>query len=185
MRLVNYNQERLKKFLENAKDDGFVVQRTPTLNLFQTEKIINAIIDKAGLESTEQALTLLAIIFQKGSTARHCDGNREAEIQGKRLRLKTMRDCMRNVGLPRMERRLASYLATPIYKVCSSLNIPGNLARAILNNETTILTNVMDQDKAWMSDFQNDNEDCPERIRQLISNHFKNKKQSQNRNQKS
>jgi hypothetical protein len=92
---------------------------------------------------------------------------------------------MRNVGLPRMERRLARSLATPIYKVCSSLNIPGNLARAILNNETTILTNVMDQDKAWMSDSQNDNKDCPERIRQLISNHFKNKKQSQNQNQKS
>jgi hypothetical protein len=91
---------------------------------------------------------------------------------------------MRNVRLPRMEHRLARSLTTPIYKGCSSLNIPGNLARAILNNETTILTNVMDQDKAWMSDFQNDNKDCPERIRQLISNHFKNKKQSQNRNQK-
>lgn len=81
---MQYNQERLKKFLENAKDDGFVVPRTPTLNVFQTEKITNAIIDKAGLESTEQALTLLAIIFQKGGTARHCDGNLEAEVQGKR-----------------------------------------------------------------------------------------------------
>ena len=146
------------------------------MNSFQTEKIVDAIIDETGLESTEQALTLLAIIFQKGGTARQCDGNLEAEVQGKKLRLKTVRDCMRNVGLPRMERRLARSLATPIYEVCSSLNIPGNLARAILNNETT---NVTDKDKAWMSDFQNDNEDCPERIRQLISNHFKNKKQSQ------
>ena len=83
------------------------------------------------------------------------------------------------------ERRLARSIATPIYKICSFLNIPGNLARAILNNETTILPNLTDEDKAWLSDFQSDNEDCPDRIRQLISNHFKNKKQSQNRNQKS
>ena len=185
MQYNKYNQERLKQFLENAKDEGFVVPRTPTLSPLQTEKIVDAIMDETGLKSTEQALTLLAIIFQKGGTARQCDGNLEAEVQGKKLRLKTVRDCMRNVGLPRMERRLARSLATPIYEVCSALNIPGNLARAILTNETTKLTNVTDQDKAWMSDFQNDNEDCPERIRQLISNHFKNKKQSQNRNQKS
>ena len=180
MRYNNYNQEKLKQFLETAKDEGFVVPRTPILSTIQTGKIVDAIIDETGLESTEQALILLAIIFQKGGTARQCDGNLEAEVQGKKLRLKTVRDCMRNMGLPRMERRLARSLATPIYEVCASLNIPGNLARAILNNET----NVTDSDKAWMSDFQNDNEDCPERIRQLISNHFKNKKQSQNRNQK-
>jgi hypothetical protein len=54
---------------------------------------------------------------------------------------------MRDVGLPRMERRLARSLATQIYKVCSSLNISGNCARAILNNKTTILTNVTDKDK--------------------------------------
>lgn len=83
MQLVNYNQERLKRFLENAKDDGFVVPRIPILNLFQIEKIINAIIDKAGLESIEQALTLLTSIFQKVGTARHCDENLEAEVQVK------------------------------------------------------------------------------------------------------
>ena len=185
MQYNNYNQERLKQFLENAKDDGFVVPRTPTLNAIQTGKIIEAIIDETGLESTEQTLTFLAIIFQKGGTARQCDGNLEAEVQGKKLRLKTVRDCMRNVGLPRIERRLAHSIATPIYKICSFLNITGNLARAILNNETTILPNLTDEDKAWMSDFQSDNADYPDRIRQLISNHFKNKKQSQNRNQKS
>ena len=173
-----YNLERLKQFLDNAKDQEFVVPKALTLSTFQTEKIIYAIIDKAGLESTEQAWTLLAIIFQKGGTTKQCDENLEAEVQGKKLRLKTVRDCMKGVGLPRMERRLARFLATQIYKVCSSLNISGNLARAILNNETTILTNVTNEDKVWMSDFQNDNEDCPERIRQLISNHLKTKKQS-------
>jgi hypothetical protein len=53
-----------------------------------------------------------------------------------------------------MERRLARFLTTPIY------NIRGNLARAIMNNETT---NVMDRDKAWKSDLQNDNENCPKK----------------------
>ena len=175
-RYNNYNQEKLKELLENAKSDGFVVPRAPALNSVQTEKIVNGIIDETGLESTEQALILLAIIFQKGGTTGLCDRTLEAEVQGKKLRLKTVRDCMRNVGLPRMERRLARSLATPIYEVCASLNIPGNLARAILNNEAAILTNVTDADKAWMSDFQSDNQDCPEAIRQLISNHLKNKK---------
>ena len=184
-RYNNYNQEKLKELLENAKSDGFVVPKAPTLNSVQTEKIVDAIIDETGLESTEQALILLAIIFQKGGTTGLCDKTLEAEVQGKKLRLKTVRNCMRNVGLPRMERRLARSLATPIYKVCASLNIPGNLARAILNNEAAILTNVTDADKAWMSDFQSDNQDCPEAIRRLISNHLKNKKQPQNRNQKS
>lgn len=169
----NYNQERLKEFLTNAKDDGLVVPRTPILNTFQTEKIINAVIDEAELDCKEQALILLAILFQKGGTARQCDDNLEAEVQGKKLRLKKVRDYMREVGFVRIERRLARSLATLIYEVCSSLKIPGNLARVILNNETNMLTDATDEDRAWMSDFQNDNEDCPERIRQLINSHLK------------
>jgi hypothetical protein len=168
-----YNQERLHELLTNAKDDGLVVPRAQILDTPQTEKIINAVIDEAGLDSTEEALILLAIIFQKGGAARQCDGNLEAEAGGKKLRLETVRDCMRGVGLAGMEWRLARSLATPIYEVCSSLNIPGNLTHAILNNETAMLMNATDRDKAWMSDFQNDNEDCPERIRQLIDIHFK------------
>ena len=175
-----YNQERLQEFLTNAKDDRLVVPRTQILNTLQTEKIVNAVINEAGLSSTEEALILLAIIFQKGGAARQCNGNLEAEVGGKKLRLKTVRDCIKDVGLAGMEWRLARSLATPIYEVCSSLNIPGNLAHAIINNETNTLTNVTDKDKAWMSDFQNDNENCPKRIRQLINIHFKNKNQSQN-----
>lgn len=142
------NLEKLKQFLDNAKDEGFVVLRALTFNAFQTAKIVDAIIDEAGLESTEQALTFLAIIFQKGGTARQSDGNLEAEVQGKKLRLKTVRDCMRDVGLARMERRLDRSLATPIYKVCSFLNIPGNLTRALFNSETNILTNITNKGKA-------------------------------------
>ena len=144
----SHNKERLKQFRENAKDAGFVVPGTLTLNSSQTEKVVDAIMEEAGLDSTEQALTLFAILFQEGGTARECDRKLEAEVQGKKLRFQTVRDCMRDFRLPRMERRLARSLATPIYEVCSSLNIPGNLARAILNNETTILTNVTDEDKA-------------------------------------
>ena len=98
----------------NVIDDGpGVAIKTPILNKFQTEKIINAVIDEAGLDSTEQALVLLAIIFQKGGS----DGNLESELQCKKLKLKTVRDCMRNVGLARMEQRLTRSLATPIDKV--------------------------------------------------------------------
>jgi hypothetical protein len=111
-----YNQERLHELLTNAKDDGLVVPRAQILDTPQTEKIINAVIDEAGLDSTEEALILLAIIFQKGGAARQCDGNLEAEAGGKKLRLETVRDCMRGVGLAGMEWRLARSLATPIYE---------------------------------------------------------------------
>ena len=113
----SHNKERLKQFLENAKDAGFVVPGTLTLNSSQTEKVVDAIMDEAGLDSTEQALTLLAILFQEGGTARECDGKLKAEVQGKKLRFQTVRDYMRDFGLPRMERRLARSLATPIYEV--------------------------------------------------------------------
>lgn len=83
-----------------------------------------------------------------------------------------------------MERRLARSLASVIYKVCDDFNIPGNLARVILAQESNLLTNVTDQDKVWMSDFQNDNDNCPERIRKLISNYFKTKPQTQNQRTK-
>lgn len=91
---------------------------------------------------------------------------------------------MKEAGLPRMVRRLARSLATAIHQICENLNIPGNLARVILAQENNLLTNVTDQDKVWMSDFQNDNDQCPERIRKLISNYFKTKQKPQTQNQR-
>lgn len=176
----NFNSETLKETIQEAREAGYVVPRTPTLNIIQTDKVIDAITETAKLDSREEAIILLAILFQKGGTARQCDGNLEAEINNKKLRLKTVRDCMRDAGLAKGERRLARSLATAIHTVCHNFNIPGNLARVILANEISLLTFVTDQDKIWMSDFQNDNEECPERIRQLITNYFKTNKQPQN-----
>ena len=103
------SRERKRRWIRRSKNSNLEPKRSSMLSLTKQD----------WSPQSKHYLFLLS-----SGTARHCDG----KVQGKRWRLKKMRDCMRNVGLPRMERRLASYLATPI---CS---IPGNLARAILNN---------------------------------------------------
>ena len=73
------------------------------------------------------------------------------------------------------ERKLARTLATEIFEVAETLEIPGNPYQKIqkLNLKKTFSLT----EKVWLSDFQSDNEDCPLELRELILISFKSNKE--------
>ena len=162
--------DTFKEELEQEKSNLIVPRRSEIPseslpNLFET------IQKEFGLASHLQALTAVSILFQQGGTARSCDGNMEISVYGKQLKLSKLRKIIKDAGYKQGERKLARAVATPIYKVCLELNLPGNLYQKIQRRypeKTFILS-----DRVWLSDFQSLNEDAPPEIRTLILESFK------------
>ncbi len=102
-----------------------------------------------------------------------CKGNLETQIGNKKVKLAAIRKVMKDCNLDRKERKLARSLATPIFEVCKKLSLPGNLYNTIITNQEVGV--LSEEDKIWLSDFQNGNPDCPERLQNLIRNHFNSK----------
>ena len=124
----------------------------------------------------EQTITILAILFQQGGTTKKCDGNLTAKIFGVEIKLATIRNILKIEGARGGERKLARSLATPIFTISMELNLQGNLAKPIVKNSNDKEFTM--EEMAWMSDFQNENPDCPNHIKTLINKYFGMKKQN-------
>jgi hypothetical protein len=158
--------------------DKFHTSRSNKLPEFATNKVIFALENEYNSKTkntateinTEQVKTILAVHFQQGATSRSCDGNTSINIFDQDYNLATIRKVLKQTGNKNSERKLARSLATYIHSVCEILEIPGNLYNKIsrLNTESTFTTS----EKAWLSDFQADNKDCPFKLRELINKSF-------------
>ena len=138
-------------------------------------KILEKIKQKFELESDEESLTAISILFQQGGTARSCDGNMTIRIFNKDFKLADVRKCIREVTHPNSERKLARTLASKIHEIASIIEIPGNLYQKI--QKQNLEKKFTTAEKAWLSDFQSDNENCPAELRELIVSTFRKKDQ--------
>lgn len=153
----------------------YVAARTSKLQRGIAEKILEETKTQFELKSREEALVVIAILFQQGGTARSCDGNMSISIFDKEFKLADLRKILKKLSCNKGERKLARTLATEIFEVAKTLEIPGNLYQKIQKldlKKTFSLT-----EKVWLSDFQSDNEDCPLELRELILNSFKSNKE--------
>lgn len=160
----------LKEEKENME-----IPRSSKFSESKTKVVVQKLSEKFGL-STQQTLAVLAILFQQGGTARRCDGNLTAKIFGKEIKLSMVRTILKAEGIKGGERKLARTLASPLQKISIVLELEGNLAKAIVQNNME--KQFKKEDLTWMSDFQNENPDCPQEIRNLIHKHFSTKKQN-------
>jgi hypothetical protein len=170
---MTINFKILEKELDKYKKEGITIPREPQLSLPQTNEALEGIRMEFNLPSIETTLILVAILFQKGGTARKCDGNLEAQVGEHKLKLANVRNTLKKLNYARMERKLARSLATQIQNIAERLGLPGNLANAIINRQE-LTEELSDIDKSWLSDFQSGNPDCPHNLRMLITKHFSN-----------
>jgi hypothetical protein len=168
---TDVDQEFLDKLLEEKKN--FIQARTSTLPQGKVEEILETLKKTFGLADTDQAIAVIASLFQQGGTARSCDGNLPTNLFGQNIKLADLRRVLKNLSCNRSERKLARSLATPIQKVSATLEIPGNLHSKITRIHSEV--SFEKGDIYWMSDFQSDNPDCPSHIRKLITETFQKK----------
>ena len=154
-----------------AEKNNYVAARSSKLPLGVAEKIITNLTETSDLENPQQALVMLAMLFQQGGTARSCDGNMAVTYQGKTIKLADVRKILKINSCNKGERKLARTLADRIYEIAVAMEIPGNLSQKV--RIQTLDQNFEMKDKAWLSDFQSDNENCPMELRKLIQETFK------------
>lgn len=165
--------ESLRTALINEKKT-YIAARTSHLQRGTVEKILTQMKEQLKLKNTEQALSILAILFQQGGTARSCDGNLSTTIFDREFKLADIRKILKQMSCNKAERKLARTLATEIQEIALLMEIPGNLYLKIQKND--LERNFTAEEKAWLSDFQSDNENCPVGLRNLIIDTFKNSK---------
>lgn len=170
------------KFLQTLEKEKEKLElpRAAKLTLTQTDQVLTKIEETYSL-NRNQAITILAILFQQGGTARRCDGNLTVKLFNKEIKLAEIRAILRKQGLKNAERKLARSLATNIQKISVALELQGNLAKKITKNNVNLKLTI--SDLAWLSDFQSDNEECPGPLKQYINECFQTKVDNQPKNQ--
>ena len=153
----------------------YVAARTSKLQRGTAEKILEEIKNQFELNNREEALVVIAILFQQGGTARSCDGNMSISIFDKEFKLADIRKILKQTSCNKGERKLARTLATEIFQVAETIEIPGNLYQKIQKQDLKQTFSLTE--KVWLSDFQSDNEDCPLELRELILSSFKSNKE--------
>jgi hypothetical protein len=134
----------------------------------ESQKLVDAVKGKFGMTDAE-AETSLSIICQKGGTSKKAQGNIYSIVNGKKLELHEVRTIIKNNNLNFTLRQWARTYATNIYKVCNLFGIEGDLAKKIARNRPE----VTNDEKVWLSNFQMDNTDCPQNIRDMLMEHYK------------
>lgn len=162
--------ETLKKNLI-AEKSTYVAARSSKLPLGVAEKIITDLIQTSKLDTPEQALVLLAMIFQQGGTSRSCDGNMAVTYLGKTVKLADIRKILKANSCSKGERKLARTLADRICEIAEIMEIPGNLSQKVQRQNLDRKFEM--KERVWLSDFQSDNENCPLELRKLIQETFK------------
>lgn len=132
------------------------------------KKLVAGVVEKCNMVEQE-ALASIAIICQKGGTSKKAQGTVYSVVNGKRLDLNMIRNIMRETGCTFTLRQWARTNATNIYEVAKIFDIEGDLAKKIARNSPE----VTQDEKYWISNFQMDNTDCPQNIREMLLNHYK------------
>jgi hypothetical protein len=157
------------KFLQKSKD-SLTFQCSSKLDDKTCDKILESYAKVIGITNGDDpkriALVGISILFQKGGTTRACDSNLCAKFNNYDFKLGSFRKVLNDLKLSKSERKFARNLGTKIGLIAVELDLPGNLSKKI-----PILNPYIEFSRtelAWMSDFQRDNPDCPEKIRSLI-----------------
>jgi len=151
-----------------------VQARSSKLSDDNVTTILNAVVNKLELNNFNQAIAMIAVLFQGGGCAKGCDGNLTINLFGKALKLADLRKILQDAKCKRAERKHARTLADSIQSISTTLELDGNLYKKIVRSNLELI--LTPAEKAWLSDFQQDNPNCPSHLRALIVNSFKDKK---------
>lgn len=164
-----------------VEKNNFIPARSSDLPKGKVEEVLSEIAKKYSCDRDE-AVAILAVLFQQGGAARSCDGNMTVIVFGKTVKLAEVRKILKQMNCGKAERKLARSLANEIFEICKVLGIPGNLSNQIQKSD--LEASYTEEERVWMSDFQSNNEDCPKKLRTLILETFKKKGSSEKEKKK-
>ena len=131
---VNVINESYKERLLKEKNT-YVASRSSKLPEEMSINIVQKLQEQFKLKEYQDALVVIAVLFQQGGTARSCDGNMSTTIFGQEFKLADIRRILKQMSCNKAERKLARSLATPIQQIAYVMEIPGNLYSKIQKSD--------------------------------------------------
>lgn len=153
---------------EFIKEPGNITVESNQANVTEEQSLnlVKSLADTKKI-TLKQAFTGICIICQKGGTSKRAAGTIYANVDGVQITLEEIRKHLtRGISL----RQWARTNASSIQVVSDKFSIAGDLAKIIARNHPDISLS----DGIWLSNFQMDNLNCPENLRNYIREHFHN-----------
>lgn len=118
--------------------------------------------------SQETAFVGTCLICQRGGTAKRAQGNIFVVIDGIRFELNLIRQVMNDNKIKSTLRQFARTHADKIFNISYRFGVEGDLAKKISRRYPSL-----DQlEKTWLSNFQMDNPNCPENVKNILMEHY-------------
>jgi hypothetical protein len=133
----------------------------------ESKQFLEKVAEKVGI-TVEQATVATAIICQRGGTAKKAQGTINVKIENKTVSLNALREIIKTNKFRITLRQWARANADLIFQICEHFSIPGDLSKKISRNHNEIT----DRDMIWLSNFQMDNPQCPDNLRQMLMEHY-------------
>jgi hypothetical protein len=164
----------LNDLLNSIKDnptkyDTVTEINSATISDAQSLELIQSLATRKGV-NTDVSLIAIAIICQKGGTSKKAVGSIYAVVDGKTFQLDEIRNTITSTGnLKKISlRQWARTNASIIHTISENYGITGDLFKKISRK----IDNISISDSYWLSNFQMDNPNCPQNLRNLILAHF-------------
>lgn len=148
------------------------VEKVVSKEAFQ--RIITDIKNQYNVEPHVALLGLFATL-QAGGTNKNKRSNVKITIQGVSFESKTINKYITNHLRDFTPRQFAVYFRDFIFRVSKAQNITGNAYVSLRRQYSHLLTEAVAEEKFWASDFQLDNENCPEYIRNALRTRYNDK----------
>lgn len=118
--------------------------------------------------SPNEAMIAISLLILQGGTSRNAQTTMFVFTQGnQKITLGELRMAINNVDKGATVRKFARGYATQITRIALAYKEKGNLHKSITRKYPQFTTDI--EKLAWFSDFNTDNPDCPEDIREILN----------------
>lgn len=133
-----------------------------------SDKFITLLAAKTKMDPVA-TFTGVCIICQKGGTSRKAQGTVYAVVNGIKMDLNLVRNVINELKIGFTLRQWARTYASEIYEVSQYFDIEGDLSKKIARNSPSVTA----EERFWLSNFQMDNPNCPQNVRNMLMAHYK------------
>lgn len=156
---------------KNVKSE--FTKETQQITKEQTDQLIDSV---AKYYNVPPHIALVGIFatLQKGGTSRNKKSNVKIRFSQTTFESKTINPYINKANKNFTPRQFARYFADQIFDIAKAHDLDGNCFVYISRNMPELLT-TSTEERYWASDFQVDNPNCPQNIRNALNIRYNNK----------
>jgi hypothetical protein len=142
------------------------------LNKFTEDEVIkitNLITESLTITDDNITMILIAGVLQLGGSNQKAGNAVNYNLGEYSLSSQQLNNFIKKITKNGTNRQLARTLADEIAEIAIALNIPGDLHNQMLLE----FPNLSETEKAWCSNFQTQNPNCPEKVRKWLVENFR------------